>query len=188
MNNIKKIRKQKNLTITELANLIGMSQSNLTKIENNQIELKQETINKIAKALNVSTSAITTASKDEYTQIELLNPELYNLPPLSYWNIPPTIQLNNLNQTKGFIQPDDTMEPTVCLHSLCLIDTSNTSLSNGIFLIKEHNRLSLKRLQIEDNNHVFIISDNKFYHNQTQNISETIIIGKLDAIISHQTF
>ena len=188
MNNIKKIRKQKNLTITELANLIGMSQSNLTKIENNQIELKQETISKIAKALNVSTSAITTTPKEDCTQIELLNPEIYNLPPLSYWNIPPTIALNNLAQTKGFIQPDDTMEPTVCLHSLCLIDTSNTSLTNGIFLIKEHNKLSLKRLQIEDNDQVFIISDNKFYHNHTQNIFDITIIGKLEAIISHQTF
>ena len=39
MNNIKKIRKSQNMSVTELAKALNMSQSNLTKIENNQLIL-----------------------------------------------------------------------------------------------------------------------------------------------------
>ena len=58
MNNIKNIRKSQNMSVTELAKALNMSQSNLTKIENNQLELKHDTAQKIADILNVSISAL----------------------------------------------------------------------------------------------------------------------------------
>ena len=145
MNNIKKIRKQKGLTITELASQIGMSQANLTKIENNQIELKTEIAKKIADTLNVSLSAI--QNNEELKGVELINPEAYQLPNLSNWNIPPQVNIDS-KTSKAYILADDTMSPTIKEHSICIVDTSNTTLNNGVFLIKYNNLLLIRRLQI----------------------------------------
>ena len=186
MNNIKKIRKQKGLTITELANLIGMSQSNLTKIENNQIELKQDIINKIAQVLNVSSDAILNHTDENSYKVEILNPEVYNLPTLSCWNIPPTIPLKDKSQIKSYIQPDDTMQPTIPMHSLCLIDTSLTAITNGVFLIKQQNSISIKRLQTLDDTNLLVLTDNKSYQSSIYSQSDITVIGKVTSIITHQ--
>ncbi len=50
----KKLRKQKQLTQTELANSLGMEKGQISKIENGKFNLTLATINKIAAALGVS--------------------------------------------------------------------------------------------------------------------------------------
>lgn len=52
--NIKKNRKLKDLTQKELANLVGVTASTITKYENNSLEPNIDTIGKIATALNTS--------------------------------------------------------------------------------------------------------------------------------------
>ena len=182
MNNIKKIRKEKNISVTELANLLGMSQSNLTKIENNQVELKKELANKIAEVLKVSINSITNEKQEG---IELINPEIYNLLPHTHWNIPP--QIKAFSTTKGYIMPDDTMQPTLLKHSIAIIDDIKTPITNGIYLISYNNQTILRRLQIIDNKNIKIITDNTAYPPLQTFIENIKIIGKATNTISYNS-
>jgi transcriptional regulator with XRE-family HTH domain len=179
MNNLKKIRKEKNITITELSQKIGMSQANLTKIENNQIEMKKEVAQKIASALNISISSL--ISTTDTSTIELINPEQYLLPEFSRWNVSPNIDTTN---SKGYIMPDDTMSPTISKNSICIVNTSNTNLQNGLFLIKNNETIVLRRLQQLPPNNILILTDNKSYQHQEISLADLNIIGKITHVIS----
>ena len=50
-NNIKQIRKSLGISVTELAQRLNMSQGNLTKIENGQVDLRLDTAQAIAEVL-----------------------------------------------------------------------------------------------------------------------------------------
>lgn len=61
--NIKKIRKEKKVTQSELASSLKISQSYLSDLENNRKNLGIKTIEKIAKKLNVSVAYLTSGNK-----------------------------------------------------------------------------------------------------------------------------
>ncbi|TRL62248.1 helix-turn-helix transcriptional regulator [Staphylococcus hominis] len=61
--NIKKIRKEKKITQSELASSLQISQSYLSDLENNRKNLGIKTIEKIAKKLNVSVAYLTSGNK-----------------------------------------------------------------------------------------------------------------------------
>lgn len=175
MNNIKKIRKKQKISVTQLAKMLNMSQSNLTKIENNQLELKRQTAIQIAQILNVSLDAIYSSSKEEGSNI--INPETFNLPNLSTFNlIPETIKQKDSIQT--YICQDDTMSPSINKNSIVLIDTNKRNIENGIFLIKINNTTVLRRLQTTYNNTINILTDNRFYPPIETNASQINIIGQ----------
>ena len=175
MNNIKKIRKSQKISVTQLAQMLNMSQSNLTKIENNQLDLKRETAIKIAQILNVSLESIYNTSNDE--GINIINPETLNLPNLSTFNlIPETLKQNNNIYT--YICQDDTMSPNINKNSIILIDTNKKNIENGVFLIKINNRTSLRRLQITNSGTINILTDNRFYPPIETQASEINIIGQ----------
>ena len=77
--NIKRARKEKNLTQVEFAKIIGVSVSTLSKYENNRTSPKFEIANKILECLGKTTKEIwyleepcdiaDTGSKDVYTQV-----------------------------------------------------------------------------------------------------------------------
>ena len=129
MNNLKNIRKKQNITITELSKKVGMSQANLTKIENNQIELKVDLAQKIALVLGVSIDTIID-SPSQNNKIELINPEPLKLPKFSAIDFPIP---NNKPHIKGYILPDDTMATLFYKHSIAIIDTLKNMPVNGVF-------------------------------------------------------
>ena len=175
MNNIKKIRKSQKISVTQLAQMLNMSQSNLTKIENNQLELKRQTATQIAQILNVSLDAIYNTHKEEGSNI--INPETFNLPNLSTFNlIPEALKQNNNIYT--YICQDDTMSPSINKNSIVLIDTNKKDIENGIFLIKINNITALRRLQTTHNNTVNILTDNRFYPAIETTFSQLNIIGQ----------
>lgn len=61
--NIKKIRKEKKITQSQLASSLKISQSYLSDLENNRKNLGIKTIEKIAKKLNVSVAYLTSGNK-----------------------------------------------------------------------------------------------------------------------------
>ncbi|UXR69077.1 helix-turn-helix domain-containing protein [Staphylococcus sp. IVB6246] len=61
--NIRKIRKEKNITQSQLATSLEISQSYLSDLENNRKNLGIKTIEKIAKKLNVSVAYLTSGNK-----------------------------------------------------------------------------------------------------------------------------
>lgn len=180
MNNIKAIRKEQGLSVTELAAKLNMSQGNLTKIENNQIELKSDTAVKIAEALGVAVQAITTKPTETAGMIQfpLLNPEALQLPPLSRLAVPSYMQHFSAEDTVLFAMEDDTMSPKIPASALVLIDKSEKDLKNGIYLIKTNNKLILRRLQTTFSTEVKLLCDNPAYSPELIDISSIELIGK----------
>lgn len=189
MNNIKAIRKQRGLSVTELAQKLGMSQSNLTKIENNQLELKPSIAQKIAEILDVAPTSINEIPQDSkgYTHIDIINPEEVGLPTLSTYPILVTKNTSMSTSLVVYIMPDDTMTPTILNHTAVIIDTNiKTFTKNGIYLIKNSGLTELRRIQQIDNTTVIIQTDNKAYTSKNDDKSNLNIIGK--AIGTHTYF
>lgn len=182
MNNLKRLRKEQGLTVTELARRLSISQANLTKIENSQIGLKPDLAEKIAAILNVSPLALEPHNARKcpngLTELELLNPEVLNLP--AHTTLPIFNQL--LNQTCFlYALPDDTMSPTLLKHDLVIVDTScQTFQENGLYLIKtaDEDNNELVRLQRLKENKTKVIFDNKNYESYEISSLELTIKAK----------
>ncbi|MBW4652010.1 MAG: LexA family transcriptional regulator [Kaiparowitsia implicata GSE-PSE-MK54-09C] len=61
---------------------------------------------------------------------------------------------------------DESMEPTLCLGDLVLVDTNNRdvgTVSHGIYLLKLNDRLLIKRLQYVADNTLRVLSDHPAY-------------------------
>lgn len=185
MNNIKKIRKQLNISVTELAKRINMSQANLTKIENNQVELKIELAEKISNALNVSLNTILETKASGITQIELINPNIIGLTQYQALDIPSQILDNSDSKLKAFVQEDDTMSPLIKKNSIVIINTKEKTLLNGIYLININNNLLIRRLQKTLQNTIYIIPENKAYQTEEVKEAKFQIIGKASSILIH---
>ena len=82
------------------------------------------------------------------------------------------------NHLKAYILPDDTMSPLLPKNSIALLDMSNISLSNGIYLIETNNTIQLRRLQTTSNNTLLILTENKSYHQYTAQIEDIKILAK----------
>lgn len=187
MNNIKRLRKEKGLSVSALAAALNMSQSNLTKIENGQVELKPELTAKIADILQISPAALTqteTAANGVYV-LPLLNPEIANLPPLSYLSIPQILCQNLPPKSALYAMEDDTMAPLIAQNSLVIInkDIRNFTL-NGIYLLHLNDKICLRRLQQTSDQKVNILSDNAAYLPEQTDITKLNIIGKAHTVIS----
>ncbi|MBR5154495.1 MAG: XRE family transcriptional regulator [Alphaproteobacteria bacterium] len=187
MNNIKQLRKNNNISVSKLAEEIGMSQANLTKIENNQVELKIDLAQKIANILNTDLNSVLGISKSSTYLIDLLNPELYNLPEGSKWQILPPNTYTDPANIKGYILPDDTMTPLFPKHSLVILDYTKTTLENGVFLIKEGEFVQLRRLQVHSQNTISILTENKSYHPKEVRVGANIILAKAISVIHQHT-
>ncbi len=190
MNNIKTLRKQQGLSVTELAERLNMSQSNLTKIENGQIELKQDTAEKIALALNVSAQALVENSikKNGVGEYLLLNPEKIDLPPLSRLAIPSYMLKATTEQTVLFVVEDNTMTPLVQKGDLAVVDTGCASLTQDApYIIKIAKRYYLRYLQQNSNNTVNILCEHRAYLPQTLNLTDIEIVGAVRGILNFKS-
>ena len=179
-NNIKQIRKTQGISVTELAAKLNMSQSNLTKIENGQIELKPDTAEKIAAVLGVSPLALQEQSVSAgVIMLELLNPEKLDLPPLSSLPVPACLVSNPLTNAALFAVIDDTMAPDIPNGSLVVIDKTDTNTaSNGIYLLQIADKLILRRLQDTFSTTLNLLCDNPRYIPQQIDISSIHLIGR----------
>ena len=179
-NNIKQIRKEQGISVTELAAKLNMSQSNLTKIENGQIELRPDTAEKIAAALNISPRALQNHPAANGTiMLDVLNPEALSLPPLSGLPIPACMLQSIPENAALFAVSDDTMAPQIPSGSLVIIDKSIKDLiSDGIYLLQIGQNIVLRRLQQTFSTTVNILCNNQFYIPQQIYISSINIIGR----------
>lgn len=141
MNNIKKIRKEQRISVTELAAKLSMSQSNLTKIENGQIELKTDLAAKIAQTLSVSVQALlkneTQPCVNEVIELPLLNPETINLPKHTRLPIPAVLINGNMKAHTLYITEDDAMMPPAPRGTLVIVEQGGEQkLTDGAYIIQ----------------------------------------------------
>lgn len=179
-NNIKQLRKEQGLSVTELASKLNMSQGNLTKIENGQIELKADTAEKIAAALNVSPQALQERKTSAgIMMLELINPQILSLPALSRLPVPADLVPNTPKNAAIYVMTDDTMSPHVPLGALVIIDKGNNNFTtNGIYLLQVGQTIVLRRLQQTFSSSINILCDNNSYIPQQMDIESINIIGR----------
>ncbi len=186
MNNIKQLRKGQGISVTELAQKLNMSQGNLSKIENGQLELKEELAQKIAEILNVSPLALTSEpTANGVVWLEVINPDVLSLPPLSRLPFPAHMLPENIQNQTLFAMPDDTMSPKIPAGSLVVIDKAERdTVQNGIYLLQIGQNIILRRLQNTFTSGLNLLSDNPVYPPQQIDISSINVIGKAILAVS----
>lgn len=157
MNNIKQIRKSLGMNVTELAQRLGMSQGNLTKIENGQVDLKMETATAISKALRCP--------------IEKLFCE--NEKPSSVENIDLHLPAN----CRIFTVPDDCMSPLFKTGDIAVIRPASLKNENGVYLLQKQERSCLRRLQTLSDGRIAVLCDNTGYQPEYAHEEEIHIQG-----------
>lgn len=190
MNNIKQLRKRQGMSVTGLAEKLSMSQGNLTKIENGQLELKADMAQKIAAILNVSPLALTAEPITEgVAWLDVINPEILSLPPLSRLPVPAHMFSQTLQNMALYALPDDSMSPRFPAGSLVLINKSvSQSPQNGVYLLQIGQNIVLRRLQTSFSQYINLLCDNPAYPPQQIEIASINIIGKADFALSVSAF
>lgn len=167
MNNIKQIRKSMGISVTELAQKLHMSQGNLTKIENGQVDLRLDTARIIAEALECPLERIMGREKEESS------PLVVNL------NLPQGSQTMRITT--------DIMSPTLQKGEIAVVLPQNTKNDDGVYLIEKEGREQVRRLQTLSSGKIALLSDNKAYETEYTDSKEIKIIGKVIQKISITT-
>ncbi len=158
-NNIKQIRKSLGISVTELAQKLDMSQGNLSKIENGQVDLRLETARTIADVLQCPLERIMGKEKTE------TSPLVMNL------NLPLG------SQTMKII--DDTMAPTIKKGDIAVIQPLGVKKEDGVYLINRKGKEQIRRLQALYGGKIALLCDNKGYETEYANEQDVEIIGKV---------
>lgn len=182
-NNIKQIRKELNISVTELAAKLNMSQSNLTKIENGQLALKPDVAEKIATALNIAPQSLFKSKTEENAGIQalpIINPEALSLPPRSTFPVATAMFNNSVGKNLAvYIAEDDAMRPPAPKNSVVLVDMNPKEGNNdGVYLIRINSKLLLRRIQYTFDGQVNLLSEHKVYPPQLIDRSQVHIEGR----------
>ncbi len=166
MNQIKQIRKSLGLSVTELAARLNMSQGNLTKIENNQIDLKTETAQKIAAVLGCPLEKLLAEAPELPSSLSLP----FNLPPQSH-----TLSVR-----------DDTMAPTLQPGDLAVYMPENAKRENGLYVLEQQGREVIRRLQGLTDGTIAVLCDNPAYQAEYAAPGTLTILGRMTHKITLQ--
>ncbi len=79
MENLKKLRKNRDLTVTELAIAVGISQSYMSHLENGQRPLTEKLVADLSKALGVSPEEIRNSEREHQMESDRFNSWLANV-------------------------------------------------------------------------------------------------------------
>lgn len=176
LNQLKKIRENKGLSVIKLAELSGLTRDNIYKIENSQVNFTKNNIEALTKALNI-------------TPAELMGLSEHRMIPIKYYDISAAagqgcfvdnenfevISIDELQLIKmGIISNysniaiinarGDSMLPTIKDNDLLFVDTSQKQIFNDtIYIISERNLLKVKRILMKSptDKTITIKSDNQ---------------------------
>lgn len=201
MNNIKMLRKMRDVTSQTLASSIGISQPNLSKIENNQISLSLDLANKIAEYFRVDLGQVIGSTPiatgfNDCVKINILDVKaccgtgIENLTEqvTGCWQMP-LVEFKKISfadpRNVYMIQASgDSMLPTIADGDWALVDLAqNFMSSDGIYLIKLASGLAIKRLQAGLKS-LTVKSDNPQYGDITAESGELTVVGKIIYILN----
>lgn len=158
-NNIKQIRKSLGITVAELAQKLNMSQGNLTKIENGQVDMKAETAAAIAAILQCPLDKLITEEKD-------------NASPLA-------LPLNLPADSRTVTVREDNMAPTLVSGDIAVVRPCQTKGTDGIYLLHRQGRDVLRRLQTLSDGRIAVLCDNRAYLPEYATAAELEISGRV---------
>lgn len=165
VNNLKNLRKARNISVTELAQKLGMSQGNLTKIENGQVDMKAETAAALAEILQCTLEQLL-ADRDSTDTTALA----------TYFNLPADARI--------FPVRDDTMAPTLFPGDIAVIRPTAVQTGNGLYVLQIQGREVIRRLQTLSDGKVVLLCDNQVYQPEYAALSTLQLQGRVISKIS----
>ena len=187
---LQNIRKLKNKSMQEIADIIGVSKATISLIEKNKIKLSLERAEKIANFLGCRVSDIVGETKfdNNFKKVDFVKIPLFQDALKDRYNKEYFKQINNTMQfDKSILQNSDitemdyskllfvkmigdTMQPLISHDDNVLISlevSKETIRSNRIYLINENGRLSIKRIMRENpvSDDIIIKDDNEISNN-----------------------
>ncbi|MCV6587656.1 MAG: helix-turn-helix domain-containing protein [Marinobacterium sp.] len=175
----------------KLQEAAGIPQSTLSRYIRNQSEPSVERMVAMAKAGNVSAGWLAAgegeapANASGFLQLQSIREDstghiLFD----SNW----LAQLaEDTNQLRTFRHRSDAMESTISQGSLIIIDTSQTTPCDSIFLLRLAGELSIKRVQAQPDGSLSLISDNAAYQTHTLLPDEQNLISIEGRVIWYET-
>ena len=178
-----KIRKEKNITKTELSNLTDINIGHLTHIEKGDRNPSYSTLNTICNSLKIPTRPILNTSHQILTNEQLdykyTNHIPYNkIPAISsidtYIECPYTFS----NAAFAFKMPDSSMAPLFTKNSYIFIELCGSLEDKDVGLFKYNDEFLIRRL-IYKNGKFILKANNKNYNNiKVSSFDDFLIIGK----------
>ena len=180
---LSKIRKEKNITKTELSSLTDINIGHLTHIEKGNRNPSFSTLNSICNSLKIPTRPISNTYHQNLTKEHLEYNYINYLP---FNKVPAISAIDNFiecpysfsNAAFAFKIPDSSMSPLFSKNSYIFIEPCGTLENKDIGLFKYNNEFLIRRL-IFKNGKFILKANNKNFNNIKINPSDDfIIIGK----------
>lgn len=182
-NLIAKIRKEKNITKTELSSLTDINIGHLTHIEKGDRNPSYSTLNTICNSLKIPTRPLLNTHHqtltDEQLEYNYQNYITYNrVPAISSIDTYLECPYNFSNAAFAFKIPDSAMAPLFSKNSYIFIEPCGSLENKDIGLFKYNDQFLIRRL-IYKNGKFILKANNKNYNNiKISSFDDFIIIGK----------
>ena len=165
---ITKIRKERNMTKTELAGLSGINVGHLTHIEKGERTPSRKTLKKLCEALKIPNQQLmytfdkaVSEKEEEYNLLDYIsyNKVLAVSDVDAFVDCPPAVA----SASVAVKVKDDSMTPTLSLGSYTFVEFNSPLNNNDIGLFNINNDILIRRLSTKKNK-IILKPDNKNYN------------------------
>ncbi len=183
-NLIERIRKEKGITKTQLANQTGINIGHLTHIENGTRKPSHKSLKCITRSLGIPYQPIfCTYDKEldeKQNEYKYINYVSFNKVPAisaidSYIDCPPTFS----NASFAYKVPDDAMDPTIKKNSYAFVEINGSIRHKEIGLFKVNGEFLIRKLIYRKDHLILKAIDKKFKDITIFNSDDFQIIGKI---------
>ena len=183
-NLIARIRKEKEITKTQLANSTGVNVGHLTHIEKNTRRPSHTALKSIATALGVPAQPLFYAYDKELDEkqkdFDYINHIYYNkIPAISDIDFYIDCPANFSNASFAYKVPDNSMEPIISENSYAFVEVNGLVKNREIGLFKLNDQFIIRKLLYKRNQFVLSANNRKIKDIKISNSDDFKIIGKV---------
>lgn len=183
-NLIARIRKEKGITKTQLANSTGVNVGHLTHIEKNTRRPSHTALKNIANALGVPAQPLFyTYDKeldDKQKNYGYINHIYYNkIPAISHIDSYIDCPANFPNASFAYKMPDDSMEPMISQGSYAYVEVNGLLKNREIGIFKLNDKILIRKLLYKRDKFVLSANNKKIKDIKVLDTDDFKIIGKV---------
>lgn len=182
-----KIRKDKGITKSEIAKLIGIDIGHLTHIEKGERKPSLKTLKQICRVLDIPYQPLLYTYDREITKDEIKHDIISSI---SYTKV---LAINDINYIGDFIDcpshkpsasiaikiTDDSMLNTFDLNTFAYIEFNSPIENNDIGLFQYQNQIVIRKFIIRQNSFILKADNTSYPDIRIENFDEFYIIGKV---------
>ena len=183
-NLIARIRKEKGITKTHLANSTGINVGHLTHIEKNTRRPSHSALKNIATALGVPAQPLFYTYDKEIDEKQknsnYINNIYYNkIPAVSNIDFYIDCPANYSNASFAYKMPDNSMEPSILEGSYAFVEVNGLVRNREIGLFKLNDKFIIRKLLYKKDKFVLTANNSNFNDIKISNSDDFKIIGKI---------